>query len=69
MDGPAQQRPALDHDQQTALQALQAAFGAEQVTVVCVQPTQRPNPDPAPAQPPTWQATLSEEAACTSTCS
>jgi hypothetical protein len=63
-------RPALEPDQAAALRRLLAAFGAEQVTVTCVQPTSRPDPNPNPATAPAraWQATLLEEAPCTSTC-
>ncbi len=67
MASPADHDPALDHDQQTALQALRAVFGAEQVTVTDVQPTRRP--DPALHADPAWQARLYEEASCTSICS
>ncbi len=69
MSGPTDHRVVLDHDQQTVLQALQAVFGAEHVTVTDVQPTRRPDADPAPTQTRVWQATLPEEASCTSTCS
>ncbi len=61
MAGPQRHDPALDPDQQAALQALRALFGAEQVTVTNIQPAKRPDP--------AWQATLYEEASCISTCS
>jgi hypothetical protein len=63
-------RTALEPDQQVALRRLVAAFGATQVAVTRSQPTRRPDPNPVPAATParSWQATLLEEAPCTSTC-
>jgi hypothetical protein len=63
-------RPVLEPDLAAALRRLVAAFGAEQVTVACVQRTSRPNPTSGRAATPAraWQATLLEEAPCSSTC-
>ena len=60
MARPTHDGPALDPDQAAALRRLRAAFGAEQVTVIDLQPTSRPDQDPALTQAPT-QATLLEE--------
>ncbi len=57
-------RSALDADLAAVLRRLVAAFGATQVTVTWIQPTDRPDPYPARA----WQAALLEEPPCTSTC-
>jgi hypothetical protein len=63
-------RPALEPDLAAALRCLVAAFGAEQVSVTSIRPTDRPDPNPGPAATPAraWQATLLEEAPCSSTC-
>jgi hypothetical protein len=63
-------RPALEPDLAAALRRLVTVFGATQVTVTRLQPTSRPDPNPVPAATPAlaWQATLLEEAPCTSTC-
>jgi hypothetical protein len=53
--------PALDPDQAAALRRLRAVFGAEQVTVIDLQPIGRSDQDSASTQAPA-QATLLEEA-------
>jgi hypothetical protein len=58
MARPTHDRPALDLDQAAALRRLRAAFGAEQVAVTDMQPTEPLDSNP----PPAWQATLLEEA-------
>jgi hypothetical protein len=62
MARPTHDRPALDPDQAAALRRLRAAFGAEQVTVIDLQPTSQDDQDSAPTQAPAWQPTLVEEA-------
>jgi hypothetical protein len=59
-------RAALDPDQAAALHHLVAAFGAEQVTVTAIQVTAPAGQDRTPTAP--LQASLLEEASCTSTC-
>jgi hypothetical protein len=56
----------LDPDQAAALRHLVAAFGAEQVTVTAIQVTAPAGQDRTPTAP--LQASLLEEASCTSTC-
>jgi hypothetical protein len=62
MARPTHDRPALDPDQAAALHRLRAAFGAEQVTVIDLQPTSQDDQDSGPTQAPAWQPTLVEEA-------
>ena len=62
MARPTHDRPALDHGQAAAMHRLRGAFGAEQVTVIDLQPTSQHDQDSAPTQAPAWQPTLVEEA-------